>query len=127
MQDEQVERLLEELVRTRESFDSATVSFDAAIKQIKWNRINTIIQYALIAIVLIMLFFGSIYYLGEKNASCERGNDLRSDISDSLDSNALAIGAALVIVTGAPQERFDDYIDAYAQQNKPEVLTLRNC
>lgn len=120
MNDEQTERLIEELSRTRESFDEA-------IRQIKWNRINTVIQYIMLVVVVIILIFGASYYLDEKKASCERGNELRSDISNSLDTNARAVGAALVIVTGASPERFAEYVDAYNQQDKPEVLKLRSC
>lgn len=127
MRDEQVERILAELANTRESFDNATAAFNTAINQIRWNRINTIIQYCLLGLVLIMLVLGGLYYLGEKQDECERDNTLRSNISSSLDSNAIAIGTALVIVTNAPQERFDEYIQAYAKQNKPEVLALREC
>ena len=120
MKEEQVDRLLEELARTRESFDQA-------IKSIKWNRFNTIVQYVLISVIVVMLAVGTNYWVAEKRASCERGNDLRRDIQNSLDKNAGAIGIALTIVTGAPDERLQEYIDAYNQQDKPAVLRLREC
>lgn len=116
----QVDRLLDELGKTR-------TSFDEAIKQVKWNRINTIVQYVLIAIVIFMLGFGVIYYLNEKKMACVRGNELRVDIQESLDSNAASIGAALVVVAHASNEDFQKYLDVYNQQNKPEVLNLRSC
>jgi len=118
--DEQVERILTELTKTRESFE-------AAINQIRWNRINTAIQYVLLAVVVVMLGVGVKYYLDEKQLSCERGNDLRQDIQSSLDSNAASIGATLVIVTDAPEGIFQEYLDIYNQQNEPEVLRLRSC
>lgn len=120
MNDEQVERLLTELSETRKSFD-------AAIGQIKWNRINTIIQYVLLAIVLVMIVLGVSYYLDEQRAACIRGNDLRTSIQNSLDSNAAAIGTALVIVADAPKEKFIEYMEAYAQQEKPPALKTREC
>jgi len=120
MKDEQVDQLLEELRATRESFDRATSS-------IKWNRFNTIVQYVLIAFVMVIIGSGVIYYLHERKVACERGNDLRITVQGSLDNNAAAIGAALVIVTGASQERFQEYMDAYNQQEKPDILELREC
>lgn len=120
MNDEQVERILVELTATRKSFD-------AAINQIKWNRINTTIQYVLIAIVALMFGFGIRYYLDEKQATCERGNELRAKIVNSLDTNAAAIGIALVIVTDAPNEKFIEYMEAYGEQEKSPALELRDC
>lgn len=120
MNDEQVERILAELVTTRKSFD-------AAIGQIRWNRINTAIQYVLLALVVIMFSLGTRYYLDEKRATCERGNELRLSIVDSLDSNAAAIGLALVIVTDASEESFKEYMDAYNQQEPPPALGVRDC
>lgn len=120
MNDELVERLLDELSATRQSFDAATA-------QIKWNRRNTIIQYILIAVVLIMLFGGLVYYLDDQKASCEHDNDLRISISNSLDSNAWAIGVALAVVSNASDETFREYMEVYGKQDKPQVLELRDC
>lgn len=120
MNDDQVERLLKELVETRKSFDKAA-------EQIRWNRINTIIQYCLTAVIVVMIILGVSYYLDEKQATCERGNDLRRAIDHSLNSNAHAIGTALVIVTNASDEKFNEYMEAYNQQDKPPALKLRDC
>lgn len=134
MNDELVERLLEEVVETRklfatatETFSTATQSFNNATKHIKWNRRNTVIQYVLISVVVMMLCVGVVYYNSERKASCHRGNDLRLDISSSLDSNAAAIGVAIAIVSAAPEEKFEEYMDIYNEQEKPEVLELREC
>jgi len=127
MNDELAEKLLTELVETRKSFTTATESFNTATAQIKWNRINTVIQYVLIAVVAIMLGLGVTYYMDEKQAACERGNDLRVQIALSLDFNATAIGAALAVVSGASPETFDDYMDVYENQEKPPILELREC
>lgn len=120
MNDTQVERLLDELARTRESFDTA-------ITQIKWNRINTVIQYCLIVAMFVMGTLGAIYYLDEKHAQCERGNDLRMSITNSLDANAAAIGIALATVSGAPDDAFREYMEVYSEQDKPSALELREC
>ena len=120
MNDDQIERLLAELTATRKSFD-------AAVTTIRWTRINTIIQYVLLSVVAGMIIFGVLYYLDDKQESCERGNELRVAIRDSLDSNAASIGIALSIVTDAPHERFEEYMEAYNQQEKPPALDLRNC
>lgn len=128
MTDEQLERFIQEMVKTRESFDTATETFSKAIKQIKWNRVNTIIQYVLIAIVLVMFGLGIRYYLEEKQASCERSNDFRVSVQSSMVSNARAIGVALAVVTGAPDSRFQEYMDAYNEaQDTPDILDLREC
>ena len=134
MNDELVERLLEEVAATRklfatatEAFTTATTSFNDAARSINWNRRNTIIQYVLISIVVLMLAGGTIYYTSEKTAACERGNDLRLDITSSLDDNAAAIGFALAVVSDAPDEKFQEYMDVYNDQAKPEVLELREC
>lgn len=120
MKEEQVDRLLEELAKTRESFD-------VAARSIKWSRRNTIIQYGLIFVVVCMLLSLGLYYKNQQHAACVRGNDLRMSIATSLDNNAAAIGASLVIVTGASPEDFDAYMDAYSQQAKPEALKIRGC
>lgn len=127
MRDEQVERILNELARTRESFDAATETFNTAIEHIQWNRRNTIIQYFLIFLVVCMLGMGSIYYLNEKHANCVRGNDLRVAIVDAIDSNARAIGTALAVVSNAPDAKFKEYMEVYNQQDKPLALETRKC
>ena len=127
MNDELVERLLAELVETRKSFADATVSFNKATSQIKWNRVNTAIQYILIVAVVIIMAAMGIYYMDERKEACERGNTLRAQIAISLDYNAAAIGAALAAVTGASPETLQDYMDAYNSQEKPPVLHLREC
>lgn len=127
MKDELAEQLLNELVETRKSFSNATNSFSTAVNQIKWNRRNTVIQYALIAVVIIMICLGVAYYLDDRHAACQRGNDLRLSIMISLDHNAASIGAALGVVTGASPEKVNEYMDAYYRQPKPPGLELRDC
>jgi hypothetical protein len=127
MNENQIDQLLQELVSTRKSFDAATASFNAATRQIRWNRINTTIQYVLIFVVAVMFCFGVVYYLDQQRESCERGNALRTSIKDSLDSNAIAIGVALAVVSDAPEGKFQEYLNEYGKQEKPEALKLRNC
>jgi hypothetical protein len=134
MNDELVERLLEEVVATRtlfatatEAFTDATTSFNEATGHIKWNRTNTVIQYVLIVAVALIMALGFVYYKDDKRETCERGNDLRMSIQNSLDANAAAIGVALVIVADAPEGTFQEYMKAYQEQDKPEALKTREC
>jgi hypothetical protein len=120
MNDEQLDQLLSELSKTRESFDSV-------VKTIRWTRINTIVQYALLAVVLIMGSLGVAYYLDDKRENCERGNEFRASIDNTMTANAAAIGAALVTVTGASHEDFLEYMEAYNHQPRPEILKPRSC
>jgi hypothetical protein len=120
MNDELVEQLLSELSKTRESFDSV-------VKTIRWTRFNTIVQYALLVMVLIMGGIGVAFYLDDKQEQCERDIKFRDAIADSVDSNAMAIGLALVEVSGASPDRFQDYVEAYQHQDQPEILELRSC
>jgi hypothetical protein len=120
MNDELVEQLLSELSKTRESFDSV-------VKTIRWTRANTIIQYVLLTIVLIMGAVGVIYYADDKREQCERGNEFRVAISNSIDSNAAAIGLTLVEMTGSSPERFEEFLEVYQSQAKPEILEPREC
>jgi hypothetical protein len=120
MNDEQLDQLLLELGKTRESFDSV-------VKTIKWTRINTIVQYALLAVVLVMGCLGVIYYLDDKRENCERGNEFRAAIDNTMTENATAIGAALVIVAGASHDDFLAYMEAYNDQPRPEILKPRSC
>lgn len=120
MDDAQVELLLSELSETRKSFD-------AAIGAIRWNRINTIIQYILIVIVMVMSLLGVVYYLDQRREDCERDNSTRAAFEDSLDANAAAIGVALATVSGAEAAVFQEYLEVYAAQPKPEALQPRSC
>lgn len=120
MNERQVDRLLDELVKTRESFDRATA-------QIRWNKLNTAILYALVSVILVMIGLGVKYYFDQRRVDCERGNDLRAQIVISLDYNAAAIGSALASVSGASPEVFNQYMDAYGDQEKPPILQLRDC
>lgn len=120
MDDAQVEELLSELSKTRESFEKA-------IGAIRWNKINTVIQYCLILVVAVMMGLGVVFYLDQRQEDCERGNETRAAISGSLDSNATAIGVALATVAGASADTFQEYLDVYNSQPKPEVLQPREC
>lgn len=120
MNEEQVDVLIAELVKTRESFSEA-------IGHIKWNRRNTAFQYVLIVVLSLVIASNIFYYRNEQHRACERGNDLRLSITRSLDANALAIGIALSKVTDAPQSKLDEYLRVYNAQAKPEVLKLRKC
>lgn len=132
--EEQLTQLIGEFSETRKSFDQATEKFGEAVHQIKWNRRNTKIQYALIVLVVIAYISGVLFYIqdqedyrSDQRAACVRGNEIREQISVSLDSHATAIGVALTVVSEAPQEKFEQYLEIYRQQPKPEALVLREC
>lgn len=127
MNDELVNELIEELRSTRASFDNANAVFDAAIKSIKWNRINTIILYSLIGLVFILGVFGLTNYFNNRKNDCERGNEFRSTVAVGMEQNAFAIGTALAIVFDAPQEKFDEYYEAYKAQGPTQIIHLREC
>lgn len=131
MNEERIERLLDELESTRKTFEAAGKTFETAVKQIKWNKINTIIQYTMLVVVGFMLIFGFFYYLRDKKAACQRGNQTRTAIQVSLDNNARAIGIALVIVADVPQEEIpqilEEYMEVYLEQADPEILQHREC
>lgn len=127
MNDEQAERFITELIETRRVFNDAMETFKGATNSIRWTRINTTVQYVLLVAVLFLYTFGAAYYINDKHASCVRGNDLRVSIGDSLDANATAIGVALTVVTEAPQEKFEQYLEVYNRQPKPPALELRDC
>lgn len=128
MNEEQVETLLNELRATRASFDAANEVFSAAIKSIKWNRINTAIQYCLIVLVFVFGAIATMSYINYKDASCDRSNDLRITVAAGMEQNAFAIGSALAVVFNADQESLEKYLQAYNDQRPTrEILQLRNC
>lgn len=128
MNDEQVEKLLHELSETRLAFDRANEVFSKAITSIKWNRFNTIVQYGLIVLVFIFGTIATMSYVSYRDASCERGNDLRITVAAGMEQNAFAIGSALAVVFNAPQERLEQYLKAYNDQRPTrEILVLREC
>ena len=120
MNDELVEQLLAELSETRKSFD-------AAIKTIKWNRFNTVVQYCLIVAVFLLGTFFVIYYVDDQHEACVRGNELRAAVTQGDTSTAEAIGIALTVLTEAPQETLQEYLDIYNQQDRPPALEMRDC
>ena len=118
MNEDQVNDLLDELEKTRESFN-------LAIKMVKWNRVNTITQYALLVLVFLLGGLGFLNYLNDQEADCERGNDFRVQISESQEQNAVSIGTALAAVLGGSQEHIDRYMDAYRATRQD--IHLREC
>jgi hypothetical protein len=122
-----VNELLEELVLTRESFVTANHAFERAINAIRWNRINTIIQYALIILVFVLGWVGVMNYMNYRQQNCERSNEQRLTIQASMQQNAFAIGVALQTVFNAPDERFQEYLDAYNAQTPQEAFAIREC
>lgn len=127
MNDDQVERLLNELASTRESFDRANVAFDSAIRSIRWNKINTRILYFLIVIVFLLGALGVLNFMNYRSESCDRYNGLVVLVRDGMESNGFAIGAALAVVFNADQEDLDRYLEAYNQQKAPDNIPLREC
>lgn len=130
----QLNSLIGEFSETRKSFDRATAQFGEAVHQIKWNRRNTKIQYVLIILMVIAYISGVLFYVQDQHdyredqtEACERGNEVREQIAVSLDAHAVAIGVALTAVSDAPQEKFDQYLEVYRQQPRPEALELREC
>ena len=115
-----VDELLTELAGTREEFSKV-------VSSIKWNRINTIIQYCLIVIVFLIGSAVVANYVSYRNAACNRSNELKTYVSQSQDNNALAIGVALAAVLGGSEEQLQQYLDVYNVQQKDQVLELREC
>lgn len=119
MNGEQVDRLVEELSKTR-------TSFDTAIKSFKWNRVHTIILYCLIVMVFILGGLGVAFYFDEKRESCQEHNDMRRETAIAEKQNAVFIGVALAEVSGATQDTFLRYLDAYESQGSAGPQ-LREC
>lgn len=127
MNDAQVDRLLEELSKTRESFDNANIVFTKAISSIKWNRFNTIVLYSLMGLIFLIGAITVANYVNDRRVACENRNDLRITVAQGMEANALAIGAALAIVFEAPQEELDKYLNAYNEQRAPESIQFEEC
>lgn len=128
MNDDQVERLLSELASTRKSFDQANDVFVKTISSIRWTRINTAILYCLMVAVFIVGVLGAVNYINDRREACERSNSLRVTVAAGMEQNALAIGTALAIVFHAPEERLNQYLDAYKDQKASDpILQLKEC
>ena len=127
MNDDQVDLILRDLVKTRESFDAARDVFDQAVSQIRWNRINTRIMYGLIATVFVLGAALLSFYFQERRESCQEHNQIRTSVDASLDATALAIGTALEGATNAPHEAFEEYVRIYLEQAPPAALRLEDC
>lgn len=119
MNDEQVDKLIDELSKTR-------TSFDTAIKSVKWNRINTIILYSLIVMVFVLGALGVLFYFDEKRESCQEHNQMRTETALAEKQNAVFIGIALAEVSGASQDTFLKYLDVYESQGSSGPQ-LREC
>lgn len=120
MNAEQVDRLIDELSETRKSLDSA-------VKAIRWNKINTVIQYVLLFAVFLMGTIGVAYYFNDRRDQCDRDNNLRAAVNDSFDTQAGSIGIALSVVSNASPEKLQQYIEVYRNQPRPEALSQRSC
>ena len=120
MDEDQLERLLVELAATRASLDAAT-------KAIKWNKINTIIQYCLLFAVFVMGTVGVVYYFDDRRRNCEAGNETRQAINEAIDVKAAAIGFAIAVVSNAPEEALERYLEIYNEQADPAILSPREC
>jgi hypothetical protein len=122
-----VDALLNELVHTRRAFEAASSVFDAAVSQIKWNKRNTIIQYFILMVLAVMIFLGGIYYLDDRQETCQVLNRSNSATLEALDENAIDIGIALATVSSASEDTFNQYLDLYHDENDHSGLTPREC
>lgn len=127
MNEEQVERLLNEFAETRASFESANEAFSGAIRSIKWNKINTVILYSLMVVVFFFGALGVVNFLNYQKEACERGNETRLIVIDGMRANGFAIGSALAVVFNAEQEDLDRYLEAYNTQKVENTIPLREC
>lgn len=118
--EEQLETLIEELRLTRGTFDRA-------VSTIHWNKINTIIQYVALAMILILGAVCFVWYLDEKHDSCVEHNDIRRATVNEMESTAAAIGIALQTVSGADHAQFQLYMETYIEQAEHEDLVQREC
>jgi len=118
--DELVNELLTELKETRKSFEGV-------IKSVKWNRRNTAIQYFLLVLVFFLGAIGTMNYFNYRQDACERSNNLRVTLQESMSQNAFAIGVALQSVFNAPEERLNQYLEAYNAQRPTEPFGERKC
>lgn len=120
MNDEQVDKLIAELAATRKSLD-------AAVTTIRWNKVNTIIQYVLIVLVFIIGAVGIGYYFDQRHEDCVRGNETREAINKRVDASAAAVGVAIATLGDIPQETVDQYVELYRITVEPTVLQPRSC
>lgn len=127
MNDEQADKLLQELASTRESFDKTSKTFEDAVSSIRWNRINTIIQYCLIVVVFLLGALGFAFYSNEQREECEEANLFRITVVEAMEENAFSIGAALAIVFNASDESLNEYLQAYTDQHTEDRFPLREC
>ena len=120
MNEEQVDELLGELARTRDSFDSA-------IGAVKWNKINTFIQYCLIAIVFLFGALGIRYYVDDRHDTCVAGNEFRRTMIAAQEKYALNFATALAAKLKGDEQDVQDFMDIYGDLPVPEVLITREC
>jgi hypothetical protein len=101
----------------------ANDSFSKAISSIRWNRINTAIQYFLIALFFVLGSVIFINYRSDKHDACVARNELAT----VQERNTLAIGAALATMFNADSSQVDRYMDLYREQNPLRDLNLQEC
>ena len=120
MNEEQVDQLLAELAQTRDAFSTA-------IGSVRWNKVNTIIQYCLLAI---LLFIGGLVYKNyrdDQHAACVSANEFRVTIVNAQQVYVENVARALAKKLGGDEADVRDFMEIYSQQPLPEVLKLREC
>ena len=127
MDDRQLDELIFELSETRKSFDAANLTFQAAVSSIKWNKINTIILYTAVVLMLLMGIVGVRFYFDERKATCVEHNEIRAATVSGDMETAYAIGIALESVSGASHTEFEEYLRIVREQPIAPALQTRDC
>jgi hypothetical protein len=117
---EALNELTAELKSTRESFDDA-------IKSVRWNKINTSIQYGLIAIVVVFGFLGFRFYQDDRHDACVATNEFRQTIVAAQEKYALNFATALAKKLNGDSEDVREFMLIYSSLPTPEVLVQKEC
>ena len=120
MEEAKVDSLIEELGRTRESFEKA-------IDTIKWRRVNNALLYSLCAMLVMVVILSYNHNENQNRALCERNNAIRAATIEALDVTATKIGTSFATVYEVPIEDLDRFLQVYGEQDPPVALQQREC
>lgn len=120
MNEEQVDKLLVELALTRDSFNKS-------INSVRWNKINTIIQYVLIAMVFVV--GGLVYknYQNDQHTACVSSNLFRTTVVNAQQVYVENIARALAKKLNGTEQDVQEFMQIYSEEPIPKVLQLREC